>query len=488
MDALIHRAFGEDSMPVEVLQAVRDLLARDSRPGQSLGATIDYLMDRLFYGEFQIFEQVSSNRYNDYVSLIGLKDPGTQEAPLWLVGHLGSGAEPVPSDWEATNGAPLTPKIDTHGGLLYGLGAANAKVDLLLKLLVTARLDTERLKRPVCLIGLSGDESNSPGLADLLDGRFPLPGAAFIGAPTNLELWTGHPGSVTVRLTARRTLRHRRMPPCRGMVAVTVSGRSAHPQAPNVGSDALTLGLQTLRTLRTHGDLRVLSFSAGEGSHRTAGRCHMQLATSFEALPDLPPYVEVDHLQDGAAVPLPIDKMMAGWLKAHDAGIAAARSLLKGGSCQPASRPRVDVHTGWMQSDRDSLVGEVTLWTGPDADQRVMLEAFAEAAHAQVGGRDESEIEVEVVQERPAFDGRGAAGELLLAGQGALRSAGLAPVVSSGRYVSDAACFEERGIPALLFGPGRGLGDLYQDNERIPLVHLDAAYRVYEALITQWCC
>jgi acetylornithine deacetylase/succinyl-diaminopimelate desuccinylase-like protein len=475
-------------MPVEVQQAVRDLLARDSRPGQSLGATIDYLMDRLFYGEFQIFEQVSSSRYSDYASLIGLKDPGTQEAPLWLVGHLGSGADPTPNHWQATEGAPLTPTIDTQRGLLYGLGAANAKVDLLLKLLVTARLETSCLKRPIYLIGLSGDESNSPGLDDVLGGQLPLPGAALIGAPTNLELWTSHPGSVTVRLTAQRTLRHRRMPPCRGMIAVTVSGRSAHAQCPGLGSDALALGVKTLRALRAHGDLRVLSFSAGEGTHRSAGRCRMQLATSFEALPDLPSYVDVEHLPDGAAVPLPIDKMLEGWWRAHDAGLAAARGMSGVTGCSSASRPRVDTHTGWIRSDRDQLVGEVTMWTGPGASQRAMLEAFAEAAHAQVGGRDESEIVVEVLQERPSFDGPEDDSALLSVGKQALQSAGLPPVVSAGRYVSDAGQLAQRGVPALLFGPGRGLGDLYQDDERVPLLHLDAAYRVYDALIKAWCC
>jgi acetylornithine deacetylase/succinyl-diaminopimelate desuccinylase-like protein len=475
-------------MPVEVLQAVRDLLARDSRPGQQLGSTIDYLMDRLFYGEFHIFEQVSSSRYTDYAKLIGMKDPGTQEAPLWLIGHLGSGVEPTPSRWRATDGAPLRATLDASGGLLYGLGAANAKVDLLLKLLVTARIDKARLKRPICLIGLSGDESHGLGLGDLLDGRFPLPGAALIGAPTNLELWTRHPGSVTVRLTTQRTLRHRRMPPCRAMIAITVNGRSSHAQCPTLGSDALALGFKTLRTLRNHGDLRVLSFSAGEGAHRTAGRCHMQLATSFDELPDLPAYVEVEHLPDGAAVPLPIDKMLEAWLRAHDAGIAAARSMLGHGECTGASRPRVDVHTGWMKSDRDQLVGEVTLWTGPEADHHAMLEAFGEAAHAQVRGRDESEIEVEVVQERPYFDGLASAGTFLDEAKRAMQRTGLPPVVSASRYVSDAGCLAQRGIPTLLFGPGRGLGDMYQDDERVPLRHLDAAYRVYEALIESWCC
>ena len=344
-------------MPLEALQAVRDFLARDSRPGAPFGATIDYLMDRLFYGEFHIFEQVSSSPYAEHVKLIGLKDPGTGEAPLWLVGHFGSGVEPSPARWRATQGDPLSPCVDRGGGLLYGLGAANAKVDLLLKLLAASRVDTARLKRPVCIIGLSGDESQGMGLEELIDGRFPLPSAALLAAPTNLELWTRHPGSVTLRLSAERTLRHRRMPSFRGMVEIDVEGRSGHIQSPHLQVDALSRGLELLASLRAHGELRVLSISGGEGAHRSAARCRMQLATSFEELPPLPSYAKASNLPDGVAVPLPIDKMLQGWLRAHDAGIKAVEDTLGLGDYAYPTRPRVPVHTGWMESERERLSG-----------------------------------------------------------------------------------------------------------------------------------
>jgi acetylornithine deacetylase/succinyl-diaminopimelate desuccinylase-like protein len=475
-------------MAAEVLQAVRDILSRDSRPGHPIGATIDYLMDRLFYGEFRILEQVSSSRYSDHVNLIGIKDPGTGRPPLWLISHLGSGANPVPSTWSATGGDATAATLDEPAGLLYGLGAANAKADIILKLLAAARVDRERLTRPIYVIGLSGDEGHGPGLSGLLDGRFPTPGAALIGAPTNLELWSAHPGSVTVRLTIERTLRHRRMPPCQGMFALEVSGRSSHAQWPSVGDDALAGGLDTLRRLRDHGDLRVLSLTAGEGTNRLAGSCRMVLATSFDELPPLPAAVCAEPLPDGAAVPFPIDKMLEAWLKAKDAGVATIRERLGGKRCDSASRPRVDVHMGWLSSDRDRLTGEVTFWTGPGVNQRELMAAFAEAAHAHVERREELELEVEVVLERPAFTGHETAGDLLDAGRRALVNAGLPPVESAGRYVSDAGQLALAGIPTLLFGPGRGTGDMYRDNEHVPLVHLQSAYRVYEALIEQVCC
>ena len=475
-------------MRAEALQALRDFLARDSRPGASFGATIDYLMDRLFYGEFRIFEQVSSSAYADYVQLIGLKDPGNGAAPLWLVGHFGSGAEPAPASWSATQGEPLRPRIDAERGLLYGLGAANAKLDLVLKLLVASRVDKARLKRPICLIGLSGDESHGLGLEDLLDGRFARPSAALIAAPTNLELWTQHPGSVTLRLNAKRTLRHRRMPSFRGMFELDVSGRSSHVQACYPRADALTRGLHLLELLRAHGDLRVLSFSGGEGAHRCAARCRIQVATSFETLPPLPDYAQGRHLPDGVAVPLPIDKMLMCWLRALKGGLSAVSGALGLDHYAYPARPRVDNHTGWIKSERDTLSGEITLWTGPASDPERLVERFAEAVHAHARGGDENELEIEVVHLRPPFDSTSLESSLLTDAKAALKDAGLPAVVSSAPYVSDAGRLAHEGIPALLFGPGRGLGDLYQDDERLPVLHIGAAYKAYEAMIERLCC
>ena len=488
MDRLIHRRLREDIMPAEVLQAVRDILARDSRPGHSIGQTIDYLMDRLFYGEFQILEQVSSNRYHDHVNLIGIKDPGTGQAPLWLLGHLGSGAEPIPADWRANGGSPDPGVPSPHHGLLYGLGAANAKVDILLKLLVAARVDKERLRRPLYVIGLSGDEAQGPGLDALLDGRFPSPGAALIGAPTNLELWTSHPGSVTLRLTTRRALRHRRMPPCRGMFELSVTGRSAHAQCPGAGVDALSIAFELLDRLREHGELRVLSLSAGEGAKRLAGQARLAIATSFETLPVLPAQVRSEALPDGASVPFPIDRMLGSWRRAHDAGVAAVRASLGLEGCVPAARPMRPSHTGWLRSERDALSGEVTLWTGPGVEQRPLLESFAEAAHAQLRVKDECELEIEVVQQRRAFEAGTQSAELVAACRDTMSGVRLPVVESAAPYVSDAGRLASLGVPTVLFGPGRGIGGMYQDDECVPLVHLSAAYRTYEALIERWCC
>ena len=91
------------------------------------------------------------------------------------------------------------------------------------------------------------------------------------------------------------------------------------------------------------------------------------------------------------------------------------------------------------------------------------------------------------MQERPAFTGHESAADILTVGRDALVAAGLPPVESAGRYVSDAGRLGLEGVPTLLFGPGRGIGDMYRDDERVPVAHLLAAHKTYEALIERWC-
>ena len=78
--------------------------------------------------------------------------------------------------------------------------------------------------------------------------------------------------------------------------------------------------------------------------------------------------------------------------------------------------------------------------------------------------------------------------DLIRSAREALRDSSLAPVTSSAPYVSDAGRLAALGVPTLLFGPGRGLGDLYRDDERVPIAHLHAACDAYSAIIERLCC
>ncbi|MCB9729828.1 MAG: M20/M25/M40 family metallo-hydrolase [Deltaproteobacteria bacterium] len=473
-------------MPAPVLDTVRQILARDSRLGHDPSASIDDLMDLLYYGEFGILEQVASGPHGDVVNLVGSKGPPGVGGGLWLMSCTATSALPFPSRWASTGGDCFAARVDESAGCLYGLGAASEKVDFALKLLAASAVRAETLKKPVVVVAMFGNEASATGTPTVLAGA-DTPDAVLLGAPTNLELWTDHPGCVALRLGIAREVRYRRMPPSRGFFKVVVEGASAHAQCQSLGVDALELTLTTLTAWRAHGDVRVLAIECGEAPNRVPGRAELLIATSDDELPPLPAGVSVEPLPDGAVIPFPVDDLADAWLTARDAGVAAVRDALEAEGNIVGARPRRAVHTGGLSSDRDAMRGTLTFWTGPGCDHRAVVERFAHAASAALTGREGLSLDIQMLQDRPAFRGAEGAGALMPAARRALRAAGLPAVAGAGCLTTDAGITGGRDIPTLVFGPGRGDTHLYRDDECTPLLQLDAAYRFYCELIRAWC-
>ena len=476
-------------MPLQPLAAVLEILARDSRPRRGATSTLSLLLDLLHFGEFEVYEQVSSYGRADFVNLAGFKGRGDATEALWLVSCVSTGADPVPARWRSTGGNPLGPRVDRATGLVHGLGAASGKVDLVLKLLAASRFMRDELARPLAVIALFGEEAAGTGMRALLEGQPKGPGAAVFDAPTNLELWAAHPGLVGVRVEIARRVRYRRMPPFRGVFEVTVRGRSAHALAPLEGPDALARGLEALDALRAAGDARVLAFESGEGSNRTAGHCKMTVATSYASPPPLPGAVHIEALADGTPVPFPVDELLDAWFVARAAGLAAVEALLAERGADLLPTPRSRASAGAVATDRDAVTGALSLWRGAGASTEEICETLAGAMQRALAGREELELAIQVVQDRPAFAAAAPGQESGLIGlaRGALRASGLPAAVTSGLATTDAGLLAARGTPALVFGPGRGLHDLYRDDEAVPIAHIEAAVGFYEKLIAAWC-
>jgi acetylornithine deacetylase/succinyl-diaminopimelate desuccinylase-like protein len=473
-------------MPAPLLDAVCKILARDSRLGEDLSASIDDLMDLLYYGEFSILEQVASGPMGDVVNLIGRKGPADGSGGLWLMSCTATGPLPTPSLWQKTGGDPFAARADADAGLLYGLGAASEKVDFALKLLAAASIPAQTLKKPVVIVAMFGNEASATGTPTVLSGP-DQPDAVLLGAPTNLELWTDHPGCVALSLRVVREVRHRRMPPSRGFFRLVVDGRSAHAQCAALGVDALDRVLTTLPVWRKRGDVRVLSITCGDSPNRVCARAELLIATTEDDLPPLPPDTHAEPLPDGAAVPFPIDDLLDAWLTARAAGVAAVLEAQQCAANAPDARPRRAAHLGGLTSDRDALTGSLVFWTGPGSDHRTIVETFAAAASAALTGREGLSLELQMLQDRPAFDGRAQAETLLPVARRALLAAGVPPVVSAGCLTTDAGLTALRGIPTLVFGPGRGPEQLFRDDESAPLSHLETAFQFYRELIMAYC-
>jgi len=453
-------------------------------------------MDLLYFGDFSVLEQVSSGQAIERVNLIGRKGPH-EGPPLVLVSSVSTSVQPVPALWPSLDGNSLGARRSADGNRIHGLGANGGKVDAVLKILAGSRLRPDELRRPLIIAALSGEEAHGSGARSIIEPLVAEGGRALIHAPTNLSVWTDHPGCISLRLSLTRKVRHRRMPPHMGFFEIRIQGRSAHALAAPVPSeatattDALTLALEVLDTLRRHGEVRVLSIEAGEAANRVPGRCVLRVATSFETLPPLTKprgnNIEAGPIADGTSLPFPIDALMRAWFVGRDAGLAALESRLGHLRNAPAARPSRASSTGQLISDRDAITGSVMLWTGPGVDTDGLCERFAQAVQEALVGQDEIEVQIDVVQDRPAFAGTEGAEGFLAVVRRALKAAEIPCEIGGGVFTTDAGVFRAHGFDTFVFGPGGPIEALYRDDESIALSSLEATARFYEHVIREHC-
>lgn len=484
-------------MPTSPVRAVLEALSRDSRVRGGGSEAVSFLMDLLYFGDFSVLEQVSSGEAVERVNLIGHKGP-TTGAPLVLVTTVSTSVEPVPALWSSLEGDGLAARRSLDGERVFGLGANGGKVDAVLKILAGSRFRPEELKRPLYVLALSGEEAHGSGARSIIETLVTTGGKCVVHAPTNMNLWTDHPGCISLRLSLTRRIRHRRMPPHAGFFEIRVQGRSAHALAAEAAGtpanaapdDALTRGLEVLDTLRRHGDVRVLSIDAGEAANRVAGRCVLRVATSYAELPSLTragPSVEASPIADGTALPFPIDALFAAWLTARDAGISAIEGRLGHLRNAPSARPLRSSWTGRLASDRDAITGSIMLWTGPGVDTDDLCERFAQAVQNALVGQEEIEIQIDVVQDRVAFSGSEGGESFLDMVVTALKDAGIPREIGGGTFTTDAGLFRAHGFDTVVFGPGGPLEALYRDDESISVQRLEKTAAFYEHLIRAYC-
>lgn len=134
-------------------------------------------------------------------------------AGLVLSGHT----DTVPTNDADWSSDPFT--LTEREGLLYGLGVADMKSFVALALTAARRIDPDRLRSPLIVLGTADEESGMDGARALVDAGEALGQRAIIGEPT---------GGVPIRM-------HKGVM----MQSVHLIGRAGHSSDPSLGASAL---------------------------------------------------------------------------------------------------------------------------------------------------------------------------------------------------------------------------------------------------------
>ncbi len=472
-------------MTFELLKLARDLLSRDpSRPGGQR-EILALLMDQLFFGDFEIIEQVASISDVDHANLVGFKGPQPPHAGgLLLVAPLGLGAQSEPTEWTETAGDPYAPLV--RDGRLYGAGAAGGRIDLLCKILAVAAVPRRKLRRTVVVAGLFGGTTGVAGTTYLLESGQVRPDGVCTFAPTNLEIVRAHRGHVVFQFRLRQRGSDWRVPRAvHTSLRATVTGRAAESHAPGAGINAFSAARVLMRELCAEAPTSLHNVAAGEGPGFVPRSCRFDLLSARRTRPADTRDVQFTELPEGEALSRPVEDLLAVW---DDFWPLVRRCF------EDAPRPPSDEFEPAgplfclcrVATEGDALRFEVDYRPLPGEDVFTLYQRVRQAAERVGLRRSGIDVDVAVTGNESPMDVVDDS-PLLRVAREALTAVGLLPVVSTMPAFCDGAVFASCGIDTLVFGPGfrgaRALGG----NESTLVHQLEAAVAFYGQLIERVC-
>jgi acetylornithine deacetylase/succinyl-diaminopimelate desuccinylase-like protein len=392
-------------------------------------------------------------------------------APLVLNTHLDTVPPGAPELWTACAGDPFSARIED--GRVYGLGAADTKLDFAAKLV--ALKDGGQPRRNVMLVGTFGEEHGLTGAKEVVDSAILPAGAlAVVGEPSRLEVVTAHKGLMIFELELGFTpLRTSEPLQVRRLI---FSGKAAHSSTPQLGVNAIDIALQALSI---NLKLNLASIAGGTAVNVVPARCDVVVAT--DAALDLP----IGGAIESAVVDGPVAAIIPPEV------ISTARRFISalrkyagtGGGREPDyADPTLTCNPGVIRSTSETLMVEFELRPPPglafDEVRTGVARVVDEISRGAAG------VSVKLAEKRanPGFRA-GAGSETVEIAMGALAAAGLALNTGVKSGCTEAGIYAAAGLKPIVIGPGPSTGVIHAPNEYNFVDDVEAVVRFYRALL-----
>lgn len=234
---------------MEFLDAAQKMISIDSSPSYGTVEIVRFVQELAEKMGFEV--QVIEESENGVAQAnVMIKPPGLSQK-LLLQTHLDTTDPGSFALWNKTSFNPFQPSI--HGDKIYGLGAADVKLDFLCKLYAMQRIDWKKMKHGVALLGTFGEEGRMRGAVKAIRERLVKPTLALVGEPTDLNLVYAGKGIAHMEIII--PYKSKEIDPW-GENEVTGStqskifqGRAAHSSAPGLGENAVEKMLDYLNKL-----------------------------------------------------------------------------------------------------------------------------------------------------------------------------------------------------------------------------------------------
>ncbi len=411
-------------------------------------------------------------------NVVGWLGP-TKQSGLVLHTHLDTVPPGVPERWTKLNGRPWSPK--SVGNRLYGLGSADTKLDLLCKIQAVAQLQPMTLHRPLMLVGACAEESGMIGVGQLLEGNLVRPSSVLVGEPSELQIIHRHKGYLVCQIDLRWHRPRRPQGHLRRSRSQWV-GREAHSSTPRLGDSAIQQALEGLRRLQQVGlPTWVHRADGGTVPNQVAAQCAVDLITAGE-LPgrwarQCGAKVTVGRLSRADVPVLPLEplldtsehleRVLRRWCRRHMPAFNPPTLTWNWG------RIITDDHRLRLLLDVRPLPGQ------PHADILLRLREGLNRAMALTSGVSGALV----VERNNASFHQPRRSQWVRQLQTAARRVGLSARLGTKVGCTEAGVYQAAGVPAVVFGPGRALGNIHRPNEHVTWTQLKHAVQFYRQVI-----
>ena len=412
----------------------------------------------------------SSSEGPEQVNLVALvKGHDTERAPLVLNTHLDTVPPGDPQLWTTCGGDPFAATVEN--GRIYGLGAADTKLDFVAKAMALS--EESQPRRDVWLVATFGEEHGLVGAKELAQSGIPPRGAlAFVGEPSHLEVITAHKGLMVFALRIEFRRSHDVFGPA-ALRRLTFTGRAAHSSTPALGRNAIRMALDELAAHQAGG---IVAIRGGDAVNKVPAACEVivrEMADRAVAGAALAPVGDAPR----GAIPHPaiaaVTRFVTELQKFADrAGVVETDYASPTLTCNP----------GRISSDGDTIVLDFELRPSPGLALDIVREGVAAIATEIERAFTSIQVTVEERRANPGF--RSALDrETLPVALGALARAGLSLKTGVKTGCTEAGIYAAAGLEPVVFGPGPSTSVIHAPNEYNLLEEVSGAIRFYREVL-----
>jgi acetylornithine deacetylase/succinyl-diaminopimelate desuccinylase-like protein len=393
-----------------------------------------------------------------------------QYAPLILNTHLDTVPPGDAASWTECPNGPFVPAF--KGERIYGLGAADTKLDFVAKALALIECGTPR--RDVYLVATFGEEHGLAGAKELAAaGVLPKGALAFVGEPSRLQVITAHKGLIVFELEIDFAPDHgsqQHFP----LYQVIFEGRSAHSSTPTLGVNAIQLALEVLER---RPDLHIASINGGDAVNKVPARCEVIIGGEPVRALEKAVLVEPNHHRVAEFVPRDVFSSLSMFL-----GILAAFADHAGRPEPDYAPPTLTFNPGVIRSSGQSILLEFELRPPPSLPLDAIRQGVSEAVSMLRRLYPEQRIGLAERRANPAFRSSLESETVELA-MAALAAADLPLDTSVKAGCTEAGVYASAGISPIVFGPGPSTGVIHAPNEYNLVPEVEGAMRFYRKLL-----